>query len=116
MRNSNPGGRPKKYATAAERQAAYRERWAMISVRAEARTKETLALIAKTCDASEADIVSAAIKFYALNFDENGGWKNGLIFGKRLPTVQDIAYAAKRAREAENQAFLKGADDGDENG
>ncbi len=105
MRDENPGGRPKKYATAAERQAAYRERWATISVRAEARTKETLALIAKTCDASEADIVSAALKFYALNF---AGWQDGLIFGKRLPTVQDKAYAAKRAREIENREFLEG--------
>ena len=104
MRDENPGGRPKKYATAAERQAAYRERWATISVRAEARTKETLALIAKTCDASEADIVSAALKFYALNF---AGWQDGLIFGKRLPTVQDKAYAAKRAREDANRDFLE---------
>lgn len=107
MRDENPGGRPKKYATAAERQAAYRDRWAMISVRAEARTKETLALIAKTCDASEADIVSAALKYYALNF---AGWQDGLVFGKRLPTVQDKAYAAKRAREDSNREFLESGD------
>jgi len=105
MRDENPGGRPKKYANAAEKAKAYRDRWATISVRAEARTKETLALIAKTCDASEADIVSAALKFYALNF---AGWQDGLIFGKRLPTVQDKAYAAKRAREIENREFLEG--------
>lgn len=101
----NPGGQPRKYASDAERQKAYRERWATINVRAEARTKETLTLIAKTCDASEADIVSAAVKFYALNFD---GWHNGLIFGKRLPTVQDKAYAARRAAEDANREFLEG--------
>lgn len=110
MRDENPGGRPRKYASDAERQAAYRARWATISVRAEARTKETLQLIAKTCDATEADIVSAAIKFYALNFDADGGWKNGLIFGKRLPTVQDKDYAAKRARESANREFLESED------
>jgi hypothetical protein len=109
MRDENPGGRPRKYASDAERQAAYRGRWATIAVRAESRTKETLQLIAKTCDASEADIVSAALKFYALNF---AGWQDGLIFGKRLPTVQDKAYAAKREREAGNRAFLEGDDDG----
>lgn len=105
MRDDNPGGRPRKYASDAERQKAYRERWATISVRAEARTKETLALIAKTCDASEADIVSAALKFYALNF---AGWRDGLVFGKRLPTIQDPRYKAQRERDEANRAILEG--------
>ena len=105
MRDDNPGGRPRKYASDAERQKAYRERWAGINVRAEARTKETLALIAKTCDASEADIVSAALKFYALNF---AGWQDGLVFGKRLPTMQDPRYKAQRERDEANRAILEG--------
>jgi len=105
MRDDNPGGRPRKYASDAERQKAYRERWAVINVRAEARTKETLALIAKTCDASEADIVSAALKFYALNF---AGWQDGLVFGKRLPTMQDPRYKAQRERDEANRAILEG--------
>lgn len=109
MRDDNPGGRPRKYASDAERQKAYRERWAVINVRAEARTKETLALIAKTCDASEADIVSAALKFYALNFT---GWQDGLVFGKRLPTMQDPRYKAQRERDEANRAILEGDDDG----
>lgn len=105
MRDDNPGGRPRKYASDAERQAAYRARWATISVRAEARTKETLALIAKTCDASEADIVSAALKYYALTFP---GWRDGLVYGKRLPTIQDPRYKAQRERDEANRAILEG--------
>lgn len=108
MRTENPGGRPRKYANDAEKAKAFRERWGTISVRAEARTVETLELIAKTCDASKADIVSAALKFYALNFS---GWQDGLVFGKRLPTVQDAAYRAQREREKANREFL---DKGDE--
>lgn len=48
MRNStsermeNPGGRPRKYATAAERQAAYRARFANVNVRMAPETAETL--------------------------------------------------------------------------
>ena len=110
-REANPGGRPRKYANDAEKAKAFRDRWGMISVRAETRTVETLELIAKTCDASKADIVSAALKFYALNFDEGGGWKAGLIFGKRLPTVQDPRYREQREREKANREFLNQGDE-----
>lgn len=104
-RNDNPGGRPRKYASDAERQKAFRERWATINVRCEARTKETVKTMAAVAEFTEADIVNAAIKFYALNFD---GWKQGLIFGGRMPTVQDKAYAEKRARQQANKEFLEG--------
>lgn len=107
MRDENPGGRPRKYASDAERQAAFRQRWAMINVRAEARTKETLKTIAEACNATEADIVNAAVKFYALNFD---GWRNALIFGGRLPTVQDPKYREKRERKDANKQFLESED------
>mgnify|MGYP000402569445 CR=1 FL=1 len=111
MRNENPGGRPRIHANDAEKARAFRENWGTISVRAERRTVETLELIAKTCDASKADIVSAALKFYALNFDEGGGWKAGLIFGKRLPTLQDPRYREQRAREDANREFLNQGDE-----
>jgi hypothetical protein len=38
----NPGGRPRKYASDAERQAAYRERFAIVRVRTANETAETL--------------------------------------------------------------------------
>jgi len=104
-RNTNPGGRPKKYANAAEKAKAFRERWGAINVRCEARTKEAVKVMMAVAEFSEADIVNAAIKFYATNFD---GWRSGLIFGGRMPTIQDAAYRAKREREKANQEFLQG--------
>lgn len=41
-RLQNPGGRPRKYATAAERQAAYRAKFANVNVRMAPETAETL--------------------------------------------------------------------------
>lgn len=108
MHIENPGGRPRKYANDAEKARAMRERWGSINVRCEARTRATLDTIAAVADYTIADIVNAAIKYYALNYD---GWRNGDIFGGRLPTVLDPVYAAKRAREDANREFL-GGDDG----
>lgn len=104
-RCDNPGGRPRKYASDAEKAKAFRERWGTINVRCEARTKEAIKKMAAVADFSEADIVNAAVKYYAVNFD---GWRNGLIFGGRLPTVQDATYRAKREREKANKEFLEG--------
>lgn len=103
-RHCNPGGRPKKYASAAERAAAYRARWGRVNVRVEARTEETVRTLAETCSATDGDIVNAAVKYYAVNFD---GWRNGLIFGGRLPTVQDPKTRAEMERAAKNREFLE---------
>lgn len=109
MRDQNPGGRPRKYANDAEKQRAFRERWATVSGRVEARTKETIETIkaASGADVSIGDVLNAAIKFYALNFD----WQSGNLFGKRLPTINDPRYRAQREREEQSRAFLQGADD-----
>lgn len=107
MRDSNPGGRPRKFASDADRQKAYRERWGRINVRVEKRTEETVATIAKTCDAGEGDIVNAAIKFYALNFNQ---WRNALIFGGKLPTILDAKTRERMEREETNRQFLESED------
>lgn len=107
MRDTNPGGRPRKFASDAERQKAYRERWGRINVRVEKRTEETVATIAKACEASEGDIVNAAVKFYALNFD---GWRSALIFGGRLPTILDAKTRERLEREEANRQFLESED------
>lgn len=113
MRDTNPGGRPRKYANAAEKQRAYRERWATLSGRVEQRTKDTVETIrlASGADVTIGDVLNAAIKFYAVRFD----WQSGNLFGKRLPTINDPRYRAQREREEANRRFLEGADDGNEN-
>lgn len=110
MRDDNPGGRPRKYADAAARQRAYAERWGRLNVRVEKRTEDTVKTIAQACSATDGDIANAAIKFYALNFD---GWRQALIFGGRLPTIQDPKTRERMEREEANREFLKGPDNGD---
>lgn len=107
-RNENPGGRPRKYKDDAERQRAYRERWGRINVRVEARTEEVVRTMAQAIDATDGDIVNAAIKFYATNFT----WQHDL-FGKRLPTIQDKRTREAMERERANKEFLERGDDGD---
>lgn len=104
-RNDNPGGRPRKYANDAEKQKAYRERWGRINVRVEARTEEVVRTMAQAIDATDGDIVNAAIKYYATNFT----WQHDL-FGKRLPTIQDKRTREAMERERANREFLKSED------
>lgn len=108
-RCANPGGRPKKHASAAERQRAYRERWGTVNARVEARTAEVLRNIAAHGDWSIGDVVNAALKFYATNYT----WQAGDLFGKRLPTVNDPRTRAEMERDRANRDFLQGADDGE---
>lgn len=107
-RESNPGGRPRKYANDAEKAKAFRERWGRINVRVEARTEEVVNTMARAIDATQGDIVNAAIKFYATNFT----WQHDL-FGKRLPTIQDKRTREAMERERANKEFLERGDDGD---
>lgn len=108
MRDNNPGGRPRKYASDAERQAAYRQRWAMVSARLEDRTRQTLDTIreAAGADVTISDVINAAVKFYALNFD----WQSGNLFGKRLPTINDPRYRAQREKDEANRKFLESSE------
>ena len=55
--NENPGGRPKKHASAADRQAAYRARGVTIEFRADPQTASTLDGIAATLDVSRAELL-----------------------------------------------------------
>lgn len=91
-------GRPRKYASAAEKQAAYRQRWVVRSLRLEAETDETIKRIADEFDASPNEVINSLIKF-ALT---NRNWHTQGLWGKRLTTVADI-------REAERIARAKGA-------
>ena len=100
----NPGGRPRKYKDDAERARAFRDRWGTVNVRVEKRTADAIETMRAVADFSQSDIVNAAIKFYATNFD---GWRSGLIFGGRMPTVVDKATRERLEREAANRKLLE---------
>ena len=79
-------GRPSKYASAAEKQAAFRARYPTISVRVEERTKETVKMLMQHYDESEAEIVNAALKYFFINY----AWQHTPLYGKRLPRANPI--------------------------
>ena len=67
MARTNP--RPKLYASAAERQAAYRARVGTMEVRLDATTIDTLSRIAQALDVPRAELVAQVIKHGLLNRD-----------------------------------------------
>jgi metal-responsive CopG/Arc/MetJ family transcriptional regulator len=61
--------RPRKYASNAERQAAFRARNVMVEFRAENKTADTLNKIADEIDVSRSDLVLSMVKFALTNHD-----------------------------------------------
>lgn len=84
-------GRPKKYATAAERQAAYRQRHAdayvSVEIELDATTAETLRKIAEFADMPQREIGAQILKIGLTNFP----WLSGvaLPFKRRLRNNPD---------------------------
>jgi hypothetical protein len=78
-RKANP--RPRKYASASERQAAYRDRAPEVCFRAEPKTVETLDRIADTLDRSRAELLLSMTKFALTNHD----WARFGLTHKPLP-------------------------------
>lgn len=76
-----PNPRPRKYASASERQAAYRSRAPEVCFRAEPGTVETLDRIADTLDQSRADVLLSMTKFALANHD----WARFGLTHKPLP-------------------------------
>ena len=74
-------GRPRKYSTASEKQAAYRDRYAVFDIRVQKETAETLDALAKHLDVPRTEIVNSLIIFALLNRN----WATLGLFGKRLP-------------------------------
>ena len=106
MTKQNP--RPRKYASDAERQAAYRARAAEVCVRRDPNTLATLDSIAEEIGFSRNELMQSMVKFGLTNRD----WRNeGLTAHKRLPRYQEnpgmatkppsAAQLAARARFAE---------------
>lgn len=117
-RKANP--RPRKYASASERQAAYRARAPEVCFRAEQKTVETLDRIAETLDQSRADVLLSMTKFALANHDwaRFGLTHKPLPFEygvnpimatkKRKPTPAQLAARERFAEMARSGAFAKG--------
>ena len=73
--------RPPKYATAAERQKAYRERYEIIEMRVVKETGETLTALSAHLDVPRTELINSLINFALLNRN----WATLGLFGKRLP-------------------------------
>ncbi len=80
---TNP--RPRKYASASERQAAYRDRAPEVCFRAEPKTVETLDRIADTIDRSRAELLLSMTKFALTNHD----WERFGLTHKTLPRYEE---------------------------
>lgn len=77
--------RPTKYASAAERQAAYRDRYAVMEFRVVKETGETLDKLAAHLYVSRNELVNSLINFALLNRN----WAQLGLFGKRLPYAKN---------------------------
>jgi len=72
--------RPRKYASDAERQAAFRARWGTITVNIDQETVDTIKRIAETYDVSQSEVVNQLCKFALLNRN----WLSGVAFPNKL--------------------------------
>lgn len=106
--DDNPGGRPKKYASAAERQAAYRARAVEVSFRADPATVETLGRIAETIDVPRTDLLLSMTKFALANHD----WARFGLTHKTLPKYQGNPIMATAAQIAARKRFAEMARSG----
>jgi len=109
-RQHNPGGRPKKYASSAERQAAYRARWPVIEVRLPPQQAKTLDKLAKYFDVPRTEVAYSLINFALLNRT----WFIEGLFGKSLPRT-DVRSINYKGEHLDMEAELKrafGDDDG----
>ena len=105
MTKQNP--RPRKYASDAERQAAYRSRAAEVCVRLEPKTMATLDSIADEIGFSRNELMQSMVKFGLTNRD----WRNeGLTAHKRLPRYQENPMATKPPSAAQLAARARFAE------
>lgn len=118
--------RPRKYESAAARQAAYKARAEMLEFRAEPKTAATLTSIAQELDVSRSELLLSMVKFALTNHD----WARFGLTHKTLPYYQgnpimatkkaspaQLAARKKFAEMARSGAFKKAkrADDRDKN-
>lgn len=103
---SNP--RPRKYANAAEKAAAYRERYAVIDARLKPETVATLDRIAAARDESRVDLIAQLIA-YALANPPGRSWYEAPRFSRPVaPMSQRRRVTTKYLQSA---AHAEGEDD-----
>lgn len=83
--------RPRKYESAAARQAAYKARAEMLEFRAEPKTAATLTSIAEELDISRSELLLSMVKFALTNHD----WARFGLTHKTLPYYQGNPIMAK---------------------
>lgn len=86
------GGRPRKYASAAERQAAHRARNDGIVTWRLAEVPAKISELARECDIPANELAYQMLKFALSNHD----WRAKPIFGKLLPNAAVKAKLGKR--------------------
>jgi len=112
MTKRNP--RPRKYASQAERQAAYRARNVMLEFRAEPKTADNITKIADTLGYPRSDVLLSMVKFALTNHD----WARFGLTQKTIPTYKEnptmkpaspaqIAARKRFAEMARSGAFKK---------
>jgi len=112
MTKRNP--RPRKYASQAERQAAYRARNVMLEFRAEPKTADNITKIADTLGYPRSDVLLSMVKFALTNHD----WARFGLTHKTIPTYKEnptmkpaspaqIAARKRFAQMARSGAFKK---------
>lgn len=105
--DDNPGGRPKKHASAADRQAAYRARGVPIEFRADDATAGKLIEIAAALDVSRAELLLSMVKFALTNHD----WARFGLTHKTIPRYEGNPMAT-RAQMAARKRFAEMAKSG----
>lgn len=114
MTKRNP--RPRKYASQAERQAAYRARNVMLEFRVEPKTADNITKIADTLGYPRSDVLLSMVKFALTNHD----WARFGLTHKTIPTYKEnptmkpaspaqIAARKRFAEMARSGAFKKKA-------
>ena len=93
--SQNP--RPRKYASDAERQAAFRNRASMLEFRADEKTAEKLTEIADTLDISRSDLLLSMVKFALTNHQ----WARFGLTHKTLPRYEENPMATKKFSPAQ---------------
>lgn len=101
-------GRPRKYATAADKARAYRERYAVVDVRLKPETVATLDKIALARDESRADLLAQLIA-YALANPPGQSWYVAPRFSRPVaPMTQRRRVTTKFLQD------LQGEDEGND--
>lgn len=96
--------RPRKYESAAARQAAYKARAEVLEFRAEAKTAASLTSIAQELDVSRSELLLSMVKFALTNHD----WARFGLTHKTLPYYQgNPIMATKKATPAQLAARKK---------